>query len=215
MLIASDPEDATLLACAGLAVGRGGRAVAAGLDWTVRPGEWWWIEGDNGSGKSTLLATLVGELPEVAGSLTVHRWVADGSGIGLVPQHDELLPTLPLAVDEYVRLGLTGGQARVPGASERALAALGLAPGASYWALSGGQRQRARLARALAREPALLLLDEPFNHLDGESAAACLAALEARRAAGAAVVVVAHRPPSAARAGRVVLAEGRCRVEAA
>ncbi len=215
MQVHGDIEESVLLRCEDLAVGRGGQTFASGLTWTVRPGTWWWIEGDNGSGKTTLLATLLGELPSTGGLLTVHPWIADGSGLGTVLQLDELLPTLPLTVADYVGLGQAGSGRRDPGAVEAAIEAIGLEPRKSYWALSGGQRQRARVARAIARHPALLVLDEPFNHLDTESTARCLAAIEERRQTGAAVLCVAHRSPDAGQAGRIRLADGVFVVEAA
>lgn len=215
MRVHADLEESVLIRCEGLAVGRAGRTLASGLDWIVRPGSWWWVEGDNGSGKTTLLATLLGELPPTGGELTVHPWVADGTGLGCVPQFDEMLPTLPLTVTDYVGLGLAGSVRGDRDAVLAAIASVGLEPAKSYWALSGGQRQRARVARALARLPSMLVLDEPFNHLDGDATAACLAALEARRTAGAAVVCVAHRPPGAAAAGRIRVADGSFIVEAA
>lgn len=215
MRVHADPEERSLIRCAGLAVGRGGRALAGGLDWTLMPGDWWWIEGDNGSGKTTLLATLLGELPHLAGELTVHPFLADGSGLGCVPQFDEMLPTLPLTVADYVGLGLAGSPRGDAATVREQIRRVGLDPGKGYWALSGGQRQRARVARALARLPALIVLDEPFNHLDPDAIAACLAAVEARRAAGAAVLCVAHRPPGAAAAGRIRIAGGSFALEAA
>jgi len=211
----ADIEESVLARAEGLAIGRGGRTFAAGLDWTLRPASWWWIEGANGSGKTTLLCTLLGELPAAGGRLTVHPWIADGSGLGCVLQLDELLPTLPLSVADYVALGQPGSGRRDMGAVEAAIAAVGLDARGSYWALSGGQRQRARIARAIARHPALLVLDEPFNHLDAESTVRCLAAIEERRAAGTAVVCVAHHPPAAAKAGHVRLADGAFAVESA
>ena len=213
MQIHGDLEESVLVRAEGLCIGRAGTVFASGLDWTVRPGTWWWIEGDNGSGKTTLLSTLLGELPTAGGRLTVHPWIADGSGLGTVLQLDELLPTLPLSVADYVGLGLAGSGRRDAGAIEAAVLAVGLDIGRSYWALSGGQRQRARVARAIARHPALLVLDEPFNHLDGDSTARCLAAIEERRQAGAAVLCVAHRPPDAVQAGRLRIAAGRFVVE--
>ena len=214
MQVHGDIEESVLVRAEGLSIGRGSRILASGLSWTVRPSSWWWIEGDNGSGKTTLLSTLLGELPPLAGRLTVHPWIADGSGLGCVLQLDELLPTLPLSVADYLGLGQAGSGRRDPGAVEAAAEAVGLDPRASYWALSGGQRQRARVARALARHPALLVLDEPFNHLDGDSTARCLAAIEERRQAGAAVLCVAHLPPAAALAGHVRLVGGAFVVEA-
>ncbi len=210
----ADIEARELISCTALAVGRAGRICASGLDWTVRPGEWWWIEGANGSGKTTLLATVLGELPVLGGKLTLHPWISDGGMLGTVGQLDELQPTLPLAVEEYVALGLPGGRGD-HASVVAAVADVGLSLGRSYWALSGGQRQRARIARALARRPALLALDEPFNHLDGESIAACLQACERRRAEGMTVLCVAHRPSGAAAAGRVLIGDGRFNVELA
>ncbi len=214
MQIHGDLEESLLVRAEGLAVGRAGKTFASDLTWTVRPSTWWWIEGDNGSGKTTLLCTLLGELPPTGGRLTVHPWVADGTGLGCVLQLDELLPTLPLTVTDYVGLGLAGSGRRDAGAVAEAIDAVGLEPRKSYWALSGGQRQRARVARALARRPALLVLDEPFNHLDGDATARCLAAIEARRQAGAAVLCVAHRPPAAIDTGRLRIADGVFTVEA-
>ncbi len=213
MQVHGDIEESVLLRTEGLAIGRGSRTFASGLDWTVRPSSWWWIEGDNGSGKTTLLSTLLGELPPLAGRLTVHPWVNDGSGLGTVLQLDELLPTLPLSVADYLGLGQAGSGRRDIGAVEAAAEAVGLDAWASYWSLSGGQRQRARVARALARHPALLVLDEPFNHLDADSTARCLAAVEERRQAGAAVLCVAHLPPAARQAGRVRISAGAFVVE--
>lgn len=215
MQVHGDIEERVLVRAEGLAIGRGSRSIAVGLDWTVQPSSWWWIEGDNGSGKTTLLATLLGELPPLAGRLTVHPWVHDGSGLGTVLQVDELLPTLPLSVADYLALGQAGSGRRDAGAVEAAAEAVALDARASYWSLSGGQRQRARVARALARHPALLVLDEPFNHLDADSTARCLAAIEERRVAGAAVLCVAHLPPTARQAGRVRISGGGFTVEAA
>jgi ABC-type Mn2+/Zn2+ transport system ATPase subunit len=213
MRLVADIDAHELIRAEDVAIGRAGTAFVSGLTWTVRPGEWWWIEGANGSGKTTLLSTLLGELPPIGGRLTVHPHLADGAGLGVVLQHDELLPTLPMTVGEYVAFGAVGLHAAA-GAGEAAIGAVGLDAGRSYWALSGGQRQRARVARALSRHPALVLLDEPFNHLDAAAVTACLAALRERRAAGTAVVCVGHRLPELSeRAGRILLVDGRAVVE--
>ncbi len=205
-MLTSGIDASDLVRAEGLAIGRNGRALVAGIDWVLRPGQWWWIEGPNGSGKSTLLATILGELPPLAGRLVVHPWIADGGGLAVVPQHDALAPTLPLSVAEYLAFAAKNPDPAV-------FDELDIAPKASYWALSGGQRQRARIARALVRQPALLVLDEPFNHLDRESIVRGSAALVRRCRAGAAVVVIGHQVPEVAiPCGRIVLDEGRAEV---
>jgi ABC-type Mn2+/Zn2+ transport system ATPase subunit len=96
-----------------------------------------------------------------------------------VPQRCDLNPTLPTTVREFVSLGLVG-LSLTPGERrarlEVALGHVGLATliDHSYWALSGGQRQRALLARALIREPRILILDEPTVGLDPTSQEAFL-----------------------------------------
>jgi manganese/iron transport system ATP-binding protein len=118
-----------------------------------------------------------------------------------VPQADTLDPDFPVTVAQVVLMGRYRevGWIRRPGAADRqvaadALAAVGLAEraGERFGTLSGGQRQRVLLARAIAQQPALLLLDEPFNGVDAVSQEALLAALAGLRARGAAVVVSTH-----------------------
>jgi sulfonate transport system ATP-binding protein len=134
----------------------GERTVIDGLDLDIEHGEFVALLGRSGSGKSTLLRALAGLDQDAAGTLTVAGTVA------VAFQEPRLLPWK--RVIDNVALGLDGGKDR----AQQALVEVGLAGLARAWplTLSGGEAQRASLARALVREPDLLLLDEPFSALD-------------------------------------------------
>ncbi len=136
----------------------GSRRVLRGLDLDLRPGEFVALLGRSGSGKSTLLRALAGLDTEVEGTVRVPARRA------VVFQDARLLPWA--SVLDNVVLGLHGPEADAHG--RRALAEVGLDGHEDDWpkTLSGGEAQRAALARALVREPELLLLDEPFGALD-------------------------------------------------
>ncbi len=136
----------------------GERAVLDQLDLTIEPGQFVALLGRSGTGKSTLLRLLSGYDRGASGEIGVTDHVA------VAFQDSRLLPWL--RVVDNVTLGLPG-----KAASRKARAQLdevGLAAQANAWpgVLSGGEAQRAALARALIREPELLLLDEPFAALD-------------------------------------------------
>jgi len=198
----------------GLALGYRGQAVLSGLDWTVRPGETWFLLGPNGSGKTTLLRGVLGLLAPLAGALRRHPELASLENTGFVPQRSQINPTLPTTVREFVGLGLVGMRraARDPGALAWALARVdldGLA-GRDLRALSGGQRQRALVARALVRHPRLLVLDEPTEGLDVASEEAFLETLDTlRREERLTLLFVTHKLRIAARyASHVALFKG-------
>jgi sulfonate transport system ATP-binding protein len=138
----------------------GERTVLDGLDLTLAPGEFIALLGRSGSGKSTLLRAVAGLDQEVGGSGVLD--VTDR--VSLTFQDSRLLPWA--RVLDNVALGLTGPDAAA--LSRTALAEVGLAGRERAWPheLSGGEQQRAALARALVREPELLLADEPFGALD-------------------------------------------------
>ncbi|MCL6290845.1 ABC transporter ATP-binding protein [Streptomyces sp. 43Y-GA-1] len=162
-----------------------GRAVIDDLDLTLRAGEFTALLGRSGCGKSTLLRVLAGLDREISGTVLVPRRRA------VAFQAPRLMPWK--RVWRNVLLGLPGKPERA--VAERALAEVGLAERAGAWpkTLSGGEAQRASLARALVREPDLLLLDEPFGALDALTrikAQQLVAELWQRR--GCAVLLVTH-----------------------
>ncbi|MFH8573617.1 ABC transporter ATP-binding protein [Streptomyces sp. NPDC017993] len=135
-----------------------GRAVIDDLQLDVRPGEFVALLGRSGCGKSTLLRVLAGLDREIEGEVLVPRRKA------VAFQAPRLMPWK--RVWRNVLLGLPGRPERAD--AVRALDEVGLGHRADAWpkTLSGGEAQRASLARALVREPDLLLLDEPFGALD-------------------------------------------------
>ena len=185
------------------AVAYGRTPVVEGIDGVVRPGESVALIGPNGAGKSTLIKAVLGLLPVVAGSITVlGRAPADARReVAYVPQADTLDSEFPVTAGQVVLMGRypSVGWLRRPGRADRRAAAaaleevgLGEHAGQRFGALSGGQRQRVLLARAIAQQARLLLLDEPFNGVDATSEQLLLAALRRMRSDGAAVVVSTH-----------------------
>jgi manganese/iron transport system ATP-binding protein len=161
------------------------------------------LVGPNGAGKTTLLRTVLGLVPVTRGRVEVLGTTPARARreVAYVPQADTLDAQFPVSVRQVVLMGRYRriGWVRRPRAADRAaaMAALhevGLADRADhrFGVLSGGQRQRVLLARAVAQEARLLLLDEPFNGVDAPTTDGLLAVLARLRAAGAAVVVATH-----------------------
>jgi manganese/iron transport system ATP-binding protein len=195
------PEPALVLRDVAVAYDR--VRVLEGIGGEVAPGSSVALIGPNGAGKSTLLRAVLGLVPVVAGTITVlGRRPADArSDVAYVPQADTLDAEFPVSVEQVVVMGRYRriGWLRRPGRADRdaardALERVGLADraGDRFGTLSGGQRQRVLLARAIAQEARLLLLDEPFNGVDAASRDLLLDALGGLRATGAAVVMSTH-----------------------
>jgi ABC-type Mn2+/Zn2+ transport system ATPase subunit len=157
-----------------VSLGYGGRPVLEHISLTIERGEFLALLGPNGAGKTTLLRGILGLLPPLAGTIA-YGIDRVASPPGYVPQRESLDPIFPLTAFEVV---LMGTYARLPllravGRRERAratacldqvgLSAVGEQP---FWALSGGQKQRVLIARALAVDPQILLLDEPTAGVD-------------------------------------------------
>lgn len=180
------------------AVGYGGVPLVRGIDLEVRTGELWVVLGPNGSGKSTFLQTLLGLQPPVSGVVTLDPVLAPRERVGFVPQRCDVASTVPTTVREFVLLGTVGTGA--PAADRRRRLAWALEHAGlsglerhDFATLSGGQRQRALIARALARRPTLLVLDEPTAHLDPDAERSLFALLGHLHAIdGIAIVMVTH-----------------------
>ena len=186
-----------------LGVTYGRRSVLAGVTGEVAPGGSLALIGPNGAGKSTLIRAILGLVEAVTGTVEVLGTTpARARGrVAYVPQADMLDADFPVTVAQVVLMGRYRriGWIRRPGKSDRAVATqalerVGLADraGDRFGTLSGGQRQRVLLARALAQQPELLLLDEPFNGLDSTTTEVLLDVLAEQRTQGVAVVMATH-----------------------
>jgi zinc transport system ATP-binding protein len=178
--------------------------VLRGIDLTVGRGEVVALLGANGSGKSTAVRAVVGQVPLTGGELelfgTPQRRFRDWARIGYVPQRTTAASGVPATVREVVSAGrLARTKLRLPRkadrrAVERAIELVGMADraGDSVDALSGGQHQRVLIARALASEPELLIMDEPMAGVDLASQEVLAGTLREQVGAGAAVLLVLH-----------------------
>jgi len=215
------------LSAAGIDVVRGGRPVLHGVSLALAPG-WTAIVGPNGAGKSTLLRVLVGLQAAERGTVLLEgralsswhdaerarriAWLAQQGEAG-----GELSARETVMLGRVPHLGLFAS----PGAADEAAVQRAMAATACEgWAhrrlheLSGGERQRVLLARALAVESPVLLLDEPTTHLDPPHQVAVVRLLQRLGAEGRTVVSVLHDLPLALMADRlVVMADGRVQAQ--
>jgi len=155
----------------------GARSAIEAVSFDMQRGERVAVLGPNGAGKSTLFKAIVGLLPFDAGQVSIHGedCRASHNMVGYVPQHNEIDWNFPVTVRDVVMMGRTRhiGWLRWPGrkhwdAVDAALERVGMADFRSrqIGQLSGGQRRRVFIARALAQETDVLLLDEPFSGVD-------------------------------------------------
>ena len=181
-----------------------GRTLCRNLSFTVNAGEHWVVVGPNGAGKTTLLATLAGLRAPASGTLhldgrALREWSPRERAlrVGLVPQD-----TVDAFPDTVLEIALSGRHPHVPRWRAEsqddvalATAALDAVECASLAArnvqtLSGGERRRVALAMLLAQDPALMLLDEPTNHMDIAHEVRVLDLLAARVAGGRRAIVM-------------------------
>jgi len=199
------PAPAALLTLRKATLGYGHHIVLRDVDLEIEPGQFWCLLGPNGEGKTTLIKVLLGALGPKRGIVHRRKDLFCGGQVSYVPQRLELNPVLPTSVREFVLGGLAGlrtyGQQRRQRLS-RVLELVGLShkfEKHNYWTLSGGQKQRALVARALIRDPKLLIIDEPTAGLDFAAAAAVLAVLaDLHKTYQVTIVFVTHDLPIAA-----------------
>jgi ABC-type cobalamin/Fe3+-siderophores transport system ATPase subunit len=195
-----------LLSAHALAVDRGRRRVLSGIDLELAAGEALVVVGPNAAGKSTLVRALAGLLEPAAGEVrlggrALQDWPRDARARALALATSEEDGPDALRVVERVALGRyphRGPFQRLDALDQaaiaRALAQTGIAPLAErrLGTLSAGERQLATLARGLAQEPRVLLLDEPAAHLDIGHQLQLYRTLDEVRRAGVAVLAVVH-----------------------
>jgi zinc transport system ATP-binding protein len=195
-----------LLGARGLTFGYDREPVVEGVDLSVRAGEFVALVGPNGSGKSTLLHLLLGSLEPDEGEARLFgrppEAVRRRGRLGYVPQRPNLSSELPATVREIVAAGrLTDGRWWRPMSRadrvevDHAIASVGLADLARRPVneLSGGQQQRAFIAKALAGEPSLLVLDEPTAGVDVDAQEALAGLLaELNRELRVTILYVSH-----------------------
>lgn len=182
----------------------GSRPVLRGIDLAVGRGEVVALLGANGSGKSTAIRTVIGQVPVSAGEIELfgvpRRRFTDWRRVGYVPQRTTAAGGVPATITEIVASGRLSrarfGMLRKADheAVRRAIGLVGLTDRAkdSVNALSGGQHQRVLIARALAAEPELLIMDEPMAGVDLASQEVLARTLREQVAAGTTVLLVLH-----------------------
>ncbi len=198
--------------------------ILKGLNFDLAPGDALGVLGPSGSGKSTLARVLVGIWPSLRGNVRLDgaalpHWPLEqlGQSIGYLPQNAELLDGT--VAENIGRFDPVAAPAEIIAAAQLAnVHKLILALPEGYntrvgeggAALSGGQRQRIGLARAMFRQPALLVLDEPNSNLDKDGEVALAKAIASLRQAGRTIVIVAHRRSVLAHVNKLlVLNDGR------
>ncbi|MCD6510161.1 MAG: metal ABC transporter ATP-binding protein [Thermoprotei archaeon] len=178
-----------------------------GISFSLDKGSFLAIMGPNGAGKTTLLKAILGMAPLVKGHVRVmgidvyEHPLRARKLIGYVPQKESIDATVPVLVRDVVlmgrfsRIGLFRRPSKID--ERKAMDALDMVGLADLWDapfihLSGGQQQRVLIARALAQEPELLLLDEPFSQVDYPSQRIIAKVLRDLREEGVTIITVIH-----------------------
>ncbi len=196
-------EQPARLELEGLTVAYNGTPVLKDVSFSVPHGARVAVVGPNGAGKSTLFKALVGLLPIQRGRILIHGRALENRRdcVAYVPQREEVDWRFPVSVEDVVMMGRYGQMGRFErpspqdkGSVENAIRQMGISDlrAQPIGDLSGGQQQRVFLARALAQEPHILLLDEPFTGVDVTTQDATLALLNQLRENKVTVMVSTH-----------------------
>ena len=180
---------------------RGGHTALTGVTFSVGPGTLMGVLGPNGAGKSTLFEAIVGLLPLSKGTVKLHGSANENGGVAYVPQRDKINWQFPATVQDVVTMGRgwNVGWFRQPGKQDREMVHDCL-DRVDLWdkrkslvtELSGGQRQRVFIARALAQEASIILLDEAFSGVDVGAQEGIIGVLQTLRDEGRVVLLATH-----------------------
>ena len=180
---------------------RGGHTALTGVTFSVGPGTLMGVLGPNGAGKSTLFEAIVGLLPLAEGTVKLHGSANENGGVAYVPQRDKINWQFPATVQDVVTMGRgwNVGWFRQPGRQDREMVRDCL-DRVDLWdkrkslvtELSGGQRQRVFIARALAQEASIILLDEAFSGVDIGAQEGIIGVLQTLRDEGRVVLLATH-----------------------
>ncbi len=180
---------------------RGGHTALSDVTFDVGPGVLMGVLGPNGAGKSTLFDAVAGVLPVVKGTVDLHGAAARKGALAYVPQRDSINWVFPATVHDVVMMGRSGkiGWFRQPGRRDRE-AVRSCLERVDMWEhrsdmvteLSGGQRQRVFIARALAQEASILMLDEAFSGVDVGAQEDIVGVLQSLRDEGRIVLLATH-----------------------
>ena len=184
-----------------LTVVRGGHTALTDVSFEVGPSTLMGVLGPNGAGKSTLFGAIAGALPVTQGTVTLQGAAAQSGGLAYVPQRDSINWAFPATVLDVVTMGRfrNVGWFRQPSKRDRDLVRLCLERvdlwdqrSALVTELSGGQRQRVFIARALAQEASVVLLDEAFSGVDVGAQEGIVEVLQSLRDEGRIVLLATH-----------------------
>ncbi len=212
------PEGAMTVENVGLDAGQDQPPILDGISFSLEPGELCVVLGPTGAGKSSLCRILVGAQASSRGKVRLDEaemftWneTERGKYVGYLPQDVDVFcgtiaenicrlsePESETVIETSKLAGVYSLVMRTPDAFETRVGPGGLR-------LSGGQKQRLGLARALYKDPHLVVLDEPNSNLDQDGERALMAAIEKMKARGAVIVVVAHKGNLVKQADKILL----------